>query len=116
MGCVCLAVGAAVTLHADAPQFGLLPLHTHLGFPFLLLALRLQAALEVVGFHLVTALLGVGFVALAVQVLRERVPEGEAPVYTSAKRLFGYSILYLFIVFGFLMGEHWLVQWGLVSL
>ncbi len=63
-----------------------------------------------------TALLGAGFVALAVQVLREARPEGEAPVYTSAKRLFGYSILYLFIVFGFLMGEHWLVQWGLVSL
>ena len=48
--------------------------------------------------------------------MRERVPEGQAPVYTSAKRLFAYSILYLFLVFGLLMGEHWLVQWGLVSL
>jgi protoheme IX farnesyltransferase len=56
-----------------------------------------------------TALLGLGFVWLAVKVVREP----ETANYRAAKQLFGYSILYLFLVFALLMAEHMLAAQGL---
>jgi heme o synthase len=50
-----------------------------------------------------SAVLGAVFLALAVQVYRVR--EGRAADH-AAKRLFGFSILYLFLLFAVLLGEH----------
>jgi protoheme IX farnesyltransferase len=56
-----------------------------------------------------TALLGLGFVWLAVKVVREPASAN----YRAAKQLFGYSILYLFLVFALLMAEHMLAARGI---
>ena len=61
-------------------------------------------------FAVPTALLGLGFVWLAVKVLRE------APgTYGAAKKLFGFSILYLFLVFALLMADRGLAAAGLAG-
>jgi protoheme IX farnesyltransferase len=50
----------------------------------------------------VAAILGAAFVALAVQVWRAR--EG-AGAEAAARRLFGFSVLYLFLLFAMLLAE-----------
>ena len=54
-------------------------------------------------YSVASAVLGAVFLALAVQVYRVR--EGRAADH-AAKRLFGFSILYLFLLFAVLLGEH----------
>ncbi len=59
--------------------------------------------------YLVAAgVLGAVFVALSAQVLRSRAGEADAPPAdnTSAKGLFGFSIVYLFLLFTALIAEH----------
>ena len=65
-------------------------------------------------YGVVSGLLGVGFVWYAV--LCRRMPDGD-PAMKPAKKLFAYSIVYLFAIFSFLMLDHfaiglWPVLWG----
>ncbi len=50
--------------------------------------------------------LGVAFVVLAFGVWRRSSEQAEADGHRSAKRLFGFSILYLFLIFSLLLADH----------
>lgn len=57
-------------------------------------------------FTAASSLLGLVFVVLAAQVWRERTTDNVETKYRWAKRLFGFSILYLFLIFAFLWLDH----------
>ena len=59
-------------------------------------------------FGALSILLGLGFVWYAI--LCRRMPEGD-PAMKPAKKLFGYSIVYLFAIFSFLMLDHFAMMW-----
>ncbi len=63
-------------------------------------------------YAVVAALGGLGMLALAIQVFRRR--DGE-PAMRAAQQLFGFSILYLFLLFAALLAEHGLGLWRPVA-
>lgn len=71
------------------------------GYSVLLVAASLSPLLLGAGmvYGAVAALLGLNFLRYAIIVLRSDVPK-------DAMRMFGYSILYLFVLFGALLGDH----------
>jgi protoheme IX farnesyltransferase len=59
-------------------------------------------------YGLVAGLAGTAMAALA---LRLKTAADDNSAHAAAKRLFSFSLLYLFIVFAVLLVDHWLGQW-----